>query len=206
MCWNATSSIVSFCLGVLLSMAVAWKAIDEGKRALAVLALGWVWVVFMQLWEYFLWMSDKNNNQALSRYAYVFNIMQVTILGMIYLTFFTQDKKNRAAAFMVMIFYTFYMLYFSPVIGNTSPSCDGHLEYKWWKEIPLGGVVYLVSLIAIFLLLVRPLYWSVCTLSYILLLFLLSYLLFHYSVASMWCFFAVSVPVVSYLISLFIYF
>ena len=205
MCWNATSSIVSFFLGLFLSMTIAWKAIREGKRALAVLAIGWVWVVFMQLWEYFLWTSDKNNNQTISRYAYVFNIMQVIILGMIYLTFFTQDKKNRAFAFLIMLTYMFYMLYFSPVIQNTFPSCDGHLEYRWWKEMPLGGLVYLLSLSAIFLLLVRPFYWSICTLSYILLLFLLSYLLFHYSVASMWCFFAVSVPVVSYWISLFVY-
>ena len=203
MCWNATTSIVSFIVGVLVSCFIAWKALSEGKRALAVLSLGWTWVVFMQLWEYFIWINP--NNQTVSRYAYVFNVTQVLFLALIYLTFFTQYKENRAIAFVVVLLYMFYILYYSPPIEPTTVGCNGHLEYPWWKKIPMGGAIYLVSLILIFILLIQPFYWSMYTLAYILLLFGLSYWLFKYSVASMWCFFAVSVPMVSYMISLITY-
>ena len=207
MCWNATASLSSFIAGIFASLIVAMIAYKQKKWQLVALSIGWIWVVCMQLWEYFLWKNSlpSAQNMTYSNFAYVFNVTQVILLGLIFLTFF-QDQSiwNRATAFTIIFVYTSYMFFYAPTMGtlHVTPSCSNpHLEYPWWDKIPFGGFVYMITLISIFLLLVRPLGWSIKTISMIMVLFFMSWIFYSKSVASMWCFFAVSIPVISLLLS-----
>ena len=206
MCWNATASITAFISGIFASLIVAMIAYKQKKWQLMALSIGWTWVVSMQLWEYFLWNNSlpSTQNTRYSNLAYVFNITQVILLGFIFLTFFNdQPMLNRTIAFLILFCYTGYMLYFAPRLGSmyVTPSCSNpHLEYPWWDKIPFGGLIYMITLISIFLLLVRPLGWSIKTISVIMALFFMSWIFYSKSVASMWCFFAVLTPLISLLL------
>lgn len=207
MCWNATASLSAFFSGLLASLGVSIIAYRQKKWELMALAIGWTWVIGMQLWEYFIW-KNPTSNETFTSLAFIFNITQILVLGLIFLTFFNnQGMVSRTMAMVLLLVYTCYMLYFIPQLGTMQVkpvSCtDGlpHLEYPWWMEIPYGGVLYILTLIMIFLLLVRPLEWSVKTITMIMALFFFSWTFYAKSVASMWCFFAVSIPILSLLAS-----
>lgn len=202
MCWNATSSLSAFVSGIIICIIIASLSIKEKKYELTALSLGWIWVIFMQFWEYFVWKYP--NNIFFQKMTFLFNLSQICVLGLIFLTFFNnQNLIRRGLAFIIIFFYICFFIYFtdSPKITKKS----GHLEYNWWNNIPFSGLIYIISLFALFLLLIQPFWWSFITICYILILLLISSLFYSKSVASMWCFFAVSVPLFSYLISLGIY-
>lgn len=202
MCWNATSSLSAFVIGIIICLIVASLGIKEKKYELTALSLLWIWVIFMQFWEYLVWKYP--NNKFFQKMTFLFNLSQIYILGLIFLTFFNnQNLICRGLAFLIIFFYICFFIYYtdSPKITKKS----GHLEYNWWNNIPFSGVLYIFSLFALFLLIIRPFWWSFITVCYILILLLISFLFYSKSVASMWCFFAVSVPLFSYLISLGIY-
>jgi len=201
MCWNAPVSLITFIAGCITCIIIGIVSYKQRKYELMALSFGWIWVICMQLWEYFIWKNP--NHQNMFKMAYLFNITQVILLGLIYLCFFkNQGTINRCIAFIILLFYTCYFLYQKQDRYINVKNDSGHLDYKWWNKSSYSSMVYLISLILIFLVLVRPFRWSVMTITYIILLLLLSKLFYSNSVASMWCFFAVSVPIMSYVFSL----
>lgn len=209
MCWNAEASISSFIFGLVLSFMIAISAYRQKKWPLLALSIGWTWVLTMQLLEYFLWIYPPDvspkENELFSKVAFIFNITQVIVLGLIFLSFFghMSSSFSKFLGILILLFYTCYMMYYAQTIGtlHTKGSCSNpHLEYTWWDRIPYGSTIYILSLISIFLLVVKPFVWSVATLGSILLLLLMSCIFYSKSVASMWCFFAVIVPFLSFLL------
>lgn len=202
MCWNAPVSLTAFIVGLLVCISIAILAYREEKYELMALSVGWIYVIFMQLWEYFIWKYPKKH--LFVGAAYIFNITQIIVLGLVFLTFFTdQSIVSRSIVFLILVLYTAFFLIRAdqrPVITRTS----NHLEYHWWT-LPYAPVIYIGSFILIFLFIVRPWLWSLFTLALLVFFLILSRILFSRSVASMWCFFAVSVPALSYFISLFTY-
>ena len=163
------------------------------------LSIGWIWILGMQFWEYFIWKYPED--LVYVQWAYIFNVTQIIILALIFLTFFIQPTINRIVAFVLLLVYILYILQNNYTLKQLNR--DNHLEYSWWDNY--GGYVYMIFLIAMFCLLVRPFYWSMATLVSILILFIFSWFFYKRAVASMWCFFAVSVPLISFLISCEIY-
>lgn len=207
MCWNATASLTAFILGIVLSIATAIVAMKRKKWSVVVLSLGWMWVIGMQFWEYLIWTSpvSSNTNVLASQWAYIFNVTQILVLGLLFLAFSDPSVRpwNKMAAVTILLAYTCYVLYYAPsmtTLRTTVATCeDPHLHYPWWDRMPYGGAIYLIALILLFLLLVRPWMWSLATITLIMALFFMSMIFYSSSVASMWCFFAVFVPVVSLL-------
>lgn len=207
MCWNAEVSIVAFIIGMFMTMVVSVIAVKQRKPYLVALALGWSWVICMQLFEFFIWRNQEipsASNEFYSRWAYLFNVTQVIVLALLFLTLFDNyPKRNRYIATIILFVYISYLLYNSPknMIVKGGGCGTPHLQYSWWDELPMGSMVYLVSLILIFILIVRPLYWSLATLGVIMSFLGISWIFYSKSVASMWCFFAVLVPLCSLFLS-----
>jgi hypothetical protein len=198
MCWNAPVSLASFLSGLLVSFGMGFLALKQKKIELAVLSFGWSWVICMQLFEYFIWTHPEDNN-VYARWAFVFNITQILLLGLLFLTFFDHPTPNKIAVCSILFVYVFYMLYYAhDAMINISK--QEHLQYNWWETLPLGNWVYILSLCAVFLLIIRPFAWSLRTLGVIIFLLLISTLFYSNSIASMWCWFSVSVPIFSYLL------
>jgi len=203
MCWNASVSLTTFLLGIITSGLIGVIAYRQKKYPLSALSFGWMWVVCMQLFEYYIWMNQEENEVA-SRWAYVFNVTQILVLALIFLVFFDNyPKTNKYIATTLLLFYMTYILYYGSTLGEMKTTTGGcaspHLQYGWWDKMPYASTIYILALILIFVLIVRPLYWSMMTLIMILILLFLSTIFYSKSVASMWCFFAVSIPLISYL-------
>jgi hypothetical protein len=204
MCWNATTSLITFISGILLSLSISIIAYKQKKWELMVLSLGWIWVIFMQLFEYFIWKNEYN--QFFSILAFIFNVTQIFVLGLLFLTLFQYHTlSTKLITIFILLFYMSYLLYYTIQMKITDTKHTKHLYYQWWDQIPFGGFIYLFSLISLFLLVVRPFYWSLSTLFVVLFFLFMSYLFYRESIASMWCFFSIIVPLISFFISLLIY-
>ena len=195
MCWNATASITAFVLGVLVILLVCAYSVPGGHRPLTVLSLGWLWVITMQLWEYLVW--TKAGDWA-SVGAYVFNMTQILVLFLVFLCFGDPLPPTRVISAAVIVLLTTLVLFLpteSVIRASTSP--QHHLQYSWWTRW-VKSILYVVGLGAVFLLMVRPLSWSVACLAVLYLMLLLSGLFYSDAVASMWCFFAVPFPLIAW--------
>lgn len=199
MCYNAATSITTFIVGTVVAVSVGAMALVQKKYELAALCFGWIWVLGMQLWEYFIWRYPKN--LVYVKWAYIFNITQPIVLALLFLSFFSQPLSNRLVVFFLLLFYILYL--FQERYESKELKRDPNIQYSWWNNY--GGYVYMLFLVSLFLLLIRPFYWSMATIIYILILFILSWFFYKRAVASLWCFFAVTVPLVSFLVSFYCY-
>jgi len=194
MCFSAPVSLASFLVGMLVAISVGIAALKMHQTSLALLALGWTWVIAMQWWEFMVWRQWET--AFASQMAYLFNILQIPVLFFI----FASDAPFlvRTLASVLLILYLGVML--TPLPTEDMRVHHGHMDYSWWTS-PLRISTYFIGLVAIFLLLVRPLRWSVACIVSLLLLCLLSRWLYpSENVASLWCFFAVFFPVLAMLL------
>jgi hypothetical protein len=190
MCFNATASLVSLIAGILVAVAVGMVALQKQYVSLALLAFGWIWVIAMQWWEFMVWRQWQT--EVASRMAYVFNMMQIPVLFLLFSLVPNLPLVPRVVASVIVAAYLCIMLY--PLPSEEIEVHHGHLDYSWWKS-RARIIAYFVGLISIFLLLVRPLAWSVACILSLMILCVLSRLLYDSeNVASLWCFFAVFFP------------
>jgi len=192
MCFDATTSLAAFISGVLVSLSIMSFAIVKKDTMLALLAGGWIWVIFMQWWEYMIWM--KWNVAMASNMAYVFNIMQIPFLYFLFILPSKVHMVNKIIATVIIFIYLLTMTY--PNV-STTVAITNHLDYSWWSD-QWRCCIYFIGLAAIFLLLVRPFYWSLACVITLFVLLGLSMLIYGKGqVPSLWCFFAVFFPLMA---------
>jgi len=184
----------AFLGGILIVIIVAVYSSRKGYDSLTVLTVGWLWVITMQLWEFFAW---KRSGLWASRAAYVFNMTQILFLFLVFLVFREESVtfNHIVIAFVVVLLTTCVLFYPTDTIeiGETR---DHHLRYSWWS-LPIKSTVYIIGLAVVFLLMVRPLKWSVACVSVLILLLCVSVVFYPKAVPSLWCFFAVPFPLIA---------
>lgn len=187
MCWNAPVSLTTFIVGSVLAILIGLYALQKQQYMLAALSFGWLWPISMQLWEYFAW-----KNQSWSwRVAYVSNITQILVLYIVFMVVAQSTWSLRLAAGIVVLVYMSVLLYQKTCQPQILP--EDHLHYNWWEN-SLSNTVYIVSLILLFLFLVRPLSWSIICVAILMIMLLISSVIYNRYVSSLWCFFAVAFP------------
>jgi hypothetical protein len=205
MCWNKEVSIASLIVGIIIALSVGFYALKKQWLSLALLSFGWIWVLFMQFADYIFWKHSCNDeeNKKMTKMAYILNITQPLVIYLIFVTFSEVSVINKITASIIILGYLSYMFYKNYNISEKVKCIDNkgpHIKYEWWSHMGgKAGFVYTLVLSLIFILLVRPMKWSLLTLSYIILTLIISMNFFKYGVASMWCWFAVITPLVSLL-------
>ena len=203
MCWNSSSSLGFFIGGTLLTTIILSLATIQQKWYLVAFCLGWYWVLGMQLAEYFLWTHSKDFNAGYA--AFFLNIMQIPI---VYLVFASVSPNYQVPTWSLSLASLVLLAYLSGIawMGKDLSRQDfmvnsthqSHLRYPWWDKMKFGGMLYLLSLIALFLLLARPLSWTLWTIATIVAFFMVSYIFYRPYLASMWCFLVVIMPLFAF--------
>ena len=201
MCWNATSSLIFFIIGTLLNTIILSLSIIDQKYNMIALCGSWYFALIMQLLEYFIW--SKTNILFTSKVAYMFNILQITVLYSFYMivsSYYEVSWYCKFLASLIQMIYIFFCIQWSIELHQKSlkVKTQSHLVYPWWNYTK--SFIYLLAFIGIFLLLVRPFQWSIPVLAIILFFMMISYIFYRPYVASMWCFLVIIVPVLAYFI------
>lgn len=193
MCFDAKTSLATFLTGIFLSLMVMTYALVRKQTSLAILSGGWIWVICMQWWEFMIW--KKWEKDTASHFAYVFNIMQIPVLYFLFILSSPVSLAFKVIATSILFLYLCIMFY--PDVDEEISVQSGHLSYSWWSS-RVRSTMYFIGLACIFLLLVRPLSWSIaCVLTLFILLGLSMLIYGRHNTPSLWCFFAVFFPVVS---------
>lgn len=209
MCVSETTSLVSFILGIVITIFMMLIIKTSISTAIGII---WIWVLGMQLAEYFIWQSISENNSKKNKIAtnaaLVLNLMQpiVAYICLMLYNFFC-SKKNETNIFgtkiviasIVVVIYTCVVII---GLNNTSNStltkpqenCHG-LNLAWWNKTKTGAV-YFICLILIIMLLARPFSIAILTSFFITIALLISIFFYSCNQPSMWCFLVVAYPVV----------
>lgn len=200
MCWSKNVSIATFVIGFSICVGVGVYALKKGMKSLAVLSFGWIYVLLMQLAEFYVWSKGCNEKgmcgtPEVNRSTFVLNMLQPVVIYVLFMSLGITSVTTKVLASGVIVGYMAYVLWHTKS-RSTISNDGGHLNYGWWGEYPYGGLIYWVCLISIILLLIRPMSLSITTGVYVSITLLLSMVLHSYGVASMWCWYAAFAPLV----------
>lgn len=210
MCWSEQVSWLSFIIGSAINMWVASRDWGVQRSKILALCLLWQWVLFVQVAEAYIWRGNTTSNDNLVRVAsmsqYLLILTQPIILGLAFLAIGAPEApyENKILAGSLLGAYVVWCLYSVwkvPDMSLTRPGCaEKHLEMTWWNKIPGGAIPYLVAIAAVVMLLIRPMNVMWWCLAFVFGTLLASSLFYSCGTGSMWCWFAVSAPLVTWLI------
>ena len=199
MCWNKTVSIVSFLVGTSVTVWLYAAFTDISIQTVAVL---WQFLLFMQVFEALSWWSQETQSVMLSQVAstgaFVFNMMQPIMVILLCLCV----TRWAWARILLIVWLVCYVLALLPASTglDLSPALYGHsdchhLQYYWWASFP-RYVFYLYLLIVVVGCLSLPnTTVGLIVLVYALLTLFLSSQFYECTYGSIWCWFAVGLPV-----------
>ena len=199
MCFNAPVSIAALIVGTVLNVYVYRSTTLPHVRAIIV---AWQYSLLMQLADALSWTSEcPSTQQTIStKLSYVLNITQpiaLLVAAMIFVPSLSLRTKVIACGVgMAYLAYTYAYTKNTDACVKRLNAC-GHLDYYWWSDIPYGGFVYVLTLIALTLLLF-PTTFGVLQLAYVLATLGLSMVFYSCGTPSVWCFFQVFAPLFTY--------
>lgn len=195
MCFNAEVSITTYTIGVLGCLML----IKNKQENYIPEAIFFLWVVHMQLIEFFLWKNQPCNviNQEVSRIGMIVNNMEPIILWFAIILFSEKKLPNWIHAMMTsyVVAASLYTYNIDDSCTTTSPISEPHLDWRWnqgkYKEI-----FYAFFLLCCILLSIYGLKHSYHAALIFILSFGISFFIYrqHRAVGAMWCFIAAFVP------------
>lgn len=201
MCWNAPASLASFIVGTIINILVL---LYFKSPIITTICIIWQWFLMMQMSEYFLWKGqDKGQNNLQltlgTKAALVLNITQPLVVFLCLMMISKVKMSFKIVASIVILFYVSFMLLNlnrQKEYNALSPTqkCE-HMSLQWWNDIKNSKHVYVVVLLTIFLLLLRPYNLCLFIMSYLIITLIISYIFYSCGEASMWCWLVVPFPI-----------
>jgi len=202
MCYNKDISLYTYLLGLL----AGYLLLQKTNKDLNLLGCFFIFVIHMQLIEYFLWTNNTCNlrNITLSQIGTLVNFIQPIVLYFA-IVYYNKELyvKNKQILDGIIIIYGLGLIIYSinlfPIgCTNVTKTSSPYLEWSWFNK-KNSVVIALLFPIAFAILLYYGLnspynlYLSlVCLIS-----FLASYIIYNKQRAfgSLWCWFAVFIPI-----------
>jgi len=208
MCINAETSISSFVIGSIVNYII-FKSNPTSDYL--IIALVYEFILFMQLFDFMAWKDPRCGkiNEFATKGAFVQNMLQpvVIMLILLYLTK-VDNKMSKGIVNLLLVFYIgyiFYKLYYNnkskPITCLKPTEACKHLQYDWWYNIDRYPIfVYLIPIVASFLLLLNSTKFSIIHAVYFLMSFIISGKFYACGLPSMFCLFATGGPLLNYLL------
>jgi len=156
MCFNPEVSITTYIVGIIGCILL----ILNNDVNFIPQAIFFIWVIHMQLIEFFLWKNQPCNqmNKNISIIGMIINNMEPIILWLAIIIF--SDKKLPTWIHLIMALYliaSFYISYKSYTDNKTScttvtPESSPHLNWKWNEGNIFTNIFYIFFLLVCVLL------------------------------------------------------
>jgi len=202
MCYNKDISLYTYLIGLVASFLL----IQKKDKDLKILGCFFLFVIHMQLIEYFLWTNDKCNmrNITLSHIGTIVNFIQPIILYLVIL-YYNKELyiKNKQILDSIIIIYSIGLIIYSITLfpigcTNVTKISSPYLQWSWFfkKNSVIIALLFPIAFtILLYYGLTSPynLYLSlVCIIS-----FIISFIIYKKQRAfgSLWCWFAVFIPI-----------
>lgn len=196
MCYNENVSLISFLSGTISSGVL--------YRYNPTLALMFLWVTCMQLFDFVFWKNQRKNvvNTITTKIAMFFNILQPVILAI--LIFYVAKKKLHWISLLLLVIYCvaaiIYICYWWSEIDYTLVTSETAPSLNWlWNNMPGSVLVYGLYIAALISLLWLHFSWPLNALLIIVIMGTFVFSHWYYkgqTVGRLWCYFAGFIPLV----------
>jgi len=206
MCFSAKSSIISFSVGIIGSLLciLLGTAVDK------IVGYFFAFVSSMQIIEYLLWTHQKcdNYNRFISMLGMVFNHLQPIVLAILVLYFNPKTPYKKWIALIMAIYLCVIIPYSYQFLQHKSNQCtlkgtDNHLFWHWnnMSYCCFVYIIFLISLSTFWLLGLPPFKLGLIFATISIVSYLSSmYVYPHKNMGAMWCYYAVFIPIIYYII------
>ena len=202
MCWDEKTSWTTFTIGTffnVLTLTFFFKSKNESvKRWVVPLFLLWQFVLLMQVFDALGWRNPTS--QFATKGAMIANLTQPLLVFLVLVFASPVSSERKQVAMLLMLSYlALAFASIRPESYNRLAPAKGckNIDYSWWKDIPLGGPIYTISIVAsIFLLINEPVIASVQA-GFILLGLVASIMFYRCGTASVWCWVAAFAPLLN---------
>ena len=210
MCFNAGSSILTFCIGLVGSIYLI--KYGNKKYYLDNLASG-IFLIFIagiQLMDFLFWIDIRNKigiNKLVTIFGPLFNIGQPVILYLVKLFIFKPKNifslKDFNLPILILNLCYFISLIYRYILflkeGKlTTGISHGHLSWPWIKFANPGFYLILLKINIFYLMNFK---YSLILFIITYFFFLISVLFFSYNPSELWCFFGAFIPFIMYFLS-----
>ena len=190
MCWSATTSILTLCIGTLLNIG-SYLLLRSWNSPTALLVWSWQYALLMQIPEAIVWIQlDYGGDVSMaSRVAMVLNITQP--LALLVGIRFSGLYREFRYAYAVMLLYGVAILSQMDVIWPLSESIApeegcAHLDLRYWNTS--RGLVYVTTSLLV-VSEARPVFWALVNACIFTITLLLAIVVYPCGVGSVWCWF-----------------
>lgn len=205
MCYTLEISRNAFAINVIASLTLFIIGHRQSKPELKTVALFFLFVGGMQLWDWTFWKYPVNSseNQLVTKVATVWNHLEPIVLSL--LVGIVMKSKLKPASKALILIYTVVIVLYTAAgwkslsgTGKTSQSADS-LDWRW-NHFRAAGLVYALFLVTLTVLFFENFSGWVKWLSVILVVgsFFFSYYKYQIKLSTgrFWCYFAAFAPLI----------
>jgi hypothetical protein len=207
MCFSSKSSLFTFIFGIISSILLIYFGNKKFNKENIVFGLYFIFVSFMQLFDYFFWndLDNKNKiNEKITLIAPLFNYIQPLFLFIVKSIIYKNTKLSFFSIINFLYIISIYLDY-NKFLKNEKNKItkikENHLFWPWKKYLNIY-FYFILSTLNVFYL---------TNFKYSLIIFILgtisliiSHFYINYSVGEIWCFFVVLIPLIMIFLSYFI--
>lgn len=207
MCFNASTSLITFIIGIAGSSMLIANGNPKYKNENIVFGIWGIFIALIQLMDFLFWIDLKNNfgiNHIVTILGPWLNVAQPVIFYLVKYIYFKPklsfnltnwNINNIYAILNIAYFINFIMIYLTFINNSklTTSTKKGHLQWPW---IEYSNPIFYVILFALNM-------FYLTNFSYSLMVFILTYFflilsnyLFSYNVGELWCFFGAFIPII----------
>lgn len=208
MCFDERTSWITFVLGATFCV---FNIVYFKNVSVTIVSVLFLFTLLMQLFEGLAWRTQNAKTSRLhfwaTQGALIANVMQPIVVGLLCLALLGGTTRVRTFAILLMGAYMMWLIWNlnnSPAFTVLTPKegCT-HLNLAWWDSFSKnmkginGALPYLVCLIGVIVLLLRPMDLMIFELAIILITLLISSVFYSCGVGSMWCWLVASAPLLT---------
>jgi hypothetical protein len=190
--FSINKCLLSFIIGTFFNIYLFNLTTNINVKIIAGL---WQFAILMQFIDFLAWTSECPSPQQKlsSRSGYILNILQpIAILLLSFLLKDFIDIEVKIISIIILIGYLSYILVNIPYSKDKEcikriDECS-HINYYWWNQDNKAVYVYLISVILLTILLIKPTNFAISQLIYVISTLILSGYFYGCGVSSIWCF------------------
>lgn len=204
MCFSATTSLLTFVIGIVGSIVLIKFGNKKYKSDNFVFGISLIFIALIQLMDFLFWIDLKNNygiNHLVTLIGPWLNVAQPIIFYIVKLLYFKPNiypdlNINIIYAFLNFAYFiNFIIIYFNFISKSklTTSTNHGHLKWPW---INYSNPIFYLILFALNLFYLTNFKYSLMVFLITYGFFILSCILFNYNVGELWCFFGAFIPII----------
>jgi hypothetical protein len=205
MCFTASTSLLTFIIGIVGSIALIKFGNPKYKSENLVFGIWSIFIALIQLMDFLFWIDLKNKygiNYILTLFGPWINTLQPVIFYLVKYIYFKPtislenwNINNIYAILNFSYFINFIMIYWNFINESklTTSTKHGHLNWPW---INYSNKIFYIILFALNIFYLTNFNYSLMVFIITYTFLILSYYFFRYNVGEIWCFFGAFIPII----------